>query len=137
MIRTCTNRSTWAVGFSFRVPKNLGKFSCIVITLKPFQMKINKPLSNIMGFIIGLWSGKKLTIRGGFTTSELTTNFYRLLGHHSNNLKVQQQNMVLSVINLTHQPLHRSCWSFIQLHQQKLFIKIESNYPNTIIHTII
>jgi hypothetical protein len=55
-----------------------------------------------MGSIIGLWSGKTLTIRGGFTTSELTTNFYRLLGHHSNNLKVQQQNMVLLVINLTH-----------------------------------
>jgi hypothetical protein len=28
-------------------------------------------------------------------------NFGKLLGHHSNNLKVQQQNMVMPVINPT------------------------------------
>jgi len=64
-MNTFMNRSTWVVGFSFQVLKNLSKFEGVVIGIKPCGMMMGNPLGNIMGFIIGLRGGGGFTIGGG------------------------------------------------------------------------
>jgi hypothetical protein len=71
-----TNRSTCAIGSSFQVPENLGKFTSMVTGIKPCGMMMGNPLGNIMGSIIGLgggggfmMGGSRLITGGGLITS--------------------------------------------------------------------
>ncbi len=65
VMSTSTNRSTCAVGSSFRVPENLGKFTSMVTSINPCGIMMGNPLGNIMGSIIGLGGGSGFTMGGG------------------------------------------------------------------------
>lgn len=71
---TFTNHLTWAIGSSFQVSKNLREFLGIVVNIRFYGMKMGKPFSNIMGFIIGSRNDDGFTTRGSglITGGELT-----------------------------------------------------------------
>ncbi len=58
-------------------------------------------------------------------------NFYRLLGHHFNNHRVQQQNMVLSVINLISPNITQVMLVINPTSPIKTSMEFQSNYHNT------
>jgi hypothetical protein len=58
-------------------------------------------------------------------------NLCKLLGHHSNNPKVQQQNMVLPVINPTSANITQVMLVINPTSPTKTSMEFQSNYHNT------